>query len=188
MISRPYWMVMMPVSQGSRSACPSSTAGMKRIACQSRRGALPTVQQKQIDRSVAFEKTVKDVSKWSGIIQKNRDAEQLKFPLINQQASANVSSHTMVSTLKRALNLKRKFPGWSKGTASGVKPAAEDTSSELPTNHLNPDQLYKELAKIRSSKFFAEIKSRRQAKIKSKKYRKFLAKSVWKRKPKPFRW
>ena len=137
---------------------------------------LPTVQQKQIDRSVAFEKTVKDVSKWSGIIQKNRDAEQLKFPLINQQASANVSSHTMVSTFEASTELEKEISGLIQRDGVSVKPAAEDTSSELPTNHLNPDQLYKELAKIRSSKFFAEIKSRRQAKIKSKKYRKFLAK------------
>lgn len=137
---------------------------------------LPTVQQKQIDRSVAFEKTVKDVSKWSGIIQKNRDAEQLKFPLINQQASANVSSHTMVSTFEASTELEKEISGLIQRDGVSVKPAAEDTSSELPTNHLNPDQLYKELAKIRSSKFFAEIKSRRQAKIKSKKYRKILAK------------
>lgn len=137
---------------------------------------LPTVQQKQIDRSVAYDKTVKDVSKWAGIIQKNRDAEQLKFPLINQQASSNVSSHTMVSTFQPSTDLEKEISGLIQRDGVSAVPAPEDTSSELPTNHLDPDQLYKELAKIRSSKFFAEIKQRRQAKIKSKKYRKMLAK------------
>lgn len=137
---------------------------------------LPTVQQKQIDRSVAYDKTVKDVSKWAGIIQKNRDAEQLKFPLINQQASTNVSSNTMVSTFKPSTDLEMEISGLIQRDGVSAVPSPEDTSSELPTNHLDPDQLYQELSKIRSSKFFAEIKQRRQAKIKSKKYRKILAK------------
>ena len=137
---------------------------------------LPTAQQNQIDRSVAYEKTVKDVSKWSGIIQKNRDADQLNFSQINQQASTNVSSHTMVSTFEASTDLEREISGLIQRDGVNVKPSSEDNSNELPTNHLNPDQLFMELSKIRSSKFFAEIKSRRQSKIKSKKYRKMLAK------------
>lgn len=138
---------------------------------------LPTVQQKQIDRSVSYEKTVRDVSKWTGIIQKNRDAEHLKFPLINQQASTNVSSHTMISTFQASTDLEKEISGLIQRDGISAVPSAEDTSSsELPTNHLDPDQLFQEMAKIRSSKFFAEIKTRRQSKIKSKKYRKMLAK------------
>lgn len=137
---------------------------------------LPTAQQHQIDRSVAYDKTVRDVSKWAGIIQKNRDSEQLKFPLINQQVSTNVSSHTMVSTFQPSTDLEKEISGLIQRDGVSSVPAPEDTSNELPTNHLDPDQLYKELAKIRSSKFFTEIKQRRQAKIKSKKYRKMLAK------------
>ena len=137
---------------------------------------LPTVQQKQIDRSVAFEKTVKDVSKWSGIIQKNRDADQLKFPLNNQQASTNVSSHTMVSTFEASTELEKEISSLIQRDGVSAKPATDDSTGELPTNHLDAEQVCKELAKIRSSKFFSEIKSRRQAKIKSKKYRKILAK------------
>jgi U3 small nucleolar RNA-associated protein 14 len=138
---------------------------------------LPTAQQKQIDRSVAYEKSVKDVSKWTGIIQKNRDSEQLSFPLIQQQGSANVSSHTMISTFEPSTDLEKEIAGLIK--RDGIVPLAantEEASDELPTNHLDAEQVSKELSKIRSSKFFAEIKSRRQAKIKSKKYRKMLGK------------
>lgn len=137
---------------------------------------LPTAQQNQIDRSVAYEKTVRDVSKWSGIIQKNRDAEQLKFPLLNQQTSTNVSSHTMVSTFEASTDLEKEISSLIQRDGVSSKPSSEDTSNELPTIHLNPDQLFQEISKIRSSKFFAEIKTRRQSKIKSKKYRKMLAK------------
>ena len=141
---------------------------------------LPTAQQKQIDRTVAYDRTVKDVSKWTGIIQKNRDAEQLKFPLISQQASSNVSSHTMISTFEASTDLEKEISNLiQRDGISAVKTPQtenEDNENDLPTNHLNPDQLFQELAKIRSSKFFTEIRARRQAKIKSKKYRKILAK------------
>lgn len=154
-----------------------STGSRKKRSVKIIEAPLPTAQQKQIDRSVAYDKTVKDVSKWTGIIQKNRDSEQLKFPLVNQQGSANVSSHTMVSTFEPSTDLEKEISGLIQRDGVSAAPSKSDEqSSELPTNHLNPDQLYKELAKIRSSKFFTEIKARRQAKIKSKKYRKILAK------------
>lgn len=166
----------MAVLNGEESEVEEDSKKKKKSRVKVVEAPLPTVQQNQIDRSVAYDKTVKDVSKWAGIIQKNRDAEQLKFPLINQQASTNVSSHTMVSTFQPSTDLEKEISGLIQRDGVSSTPAPEDTSSELPTNHLDPDQLYKEMAKIRSSKFFAEIKQRRQAKIKSKKYRKMLAK------------
>ena len=142
---------------------------------------LPTSQQNQIDRSVSYEKTVKDVSKWSGIIQKNRDAEQLKFPLQQQQpASMNISSHTLVSTFEASTEMEKEISRLIQRDGVSFNKNENDENSvdenELPTNVLDPDQVHKELSKIRASKFFTEIKSRRQAKIKSKKYRKILGK------------
>lgn len=142
---------------------------------------LPTYQQSEIDRSVAYEKTAKDVSKWAPVVQKNRDAERLVFPLPEQEASVNISSHTLVSSFTPVTDMEKEITGLI--NRDGITPkvmAADDTISleadTLPTVRLDPDQLYREMSKARSSKFFAEIKAKRQAKIKSKMYRKMLKK------------
>lgn len=142
---------------------------------------LPTYQQNQIDRSVAYEKTSKDVSKWAPVVQKNRDAERLVFPLPEQEASVNISSHTLVSSFAPITDMEKAIT--SLINRDGITPkvmTSDDTISleadTLPTVRLDPDQLYREMAKARSSKFFSEIKAKRQAKIKSKMYRKMLKK------------
>lgn len=142
---------------------------------------LPTFQQSQIDRSVAYDKIVKDVSKWAPVIQKNREAESIVFPLQAQEPSHNVSSHSLVSTFAPITDMEKEISALIK--RDGVTPKTNVTDGSialegdsLPTVHLNPDQLYREIAKSRSSKFFTEIKAKRQAKIKSKKYRKIRAK------------
>ena len=155
--------------------------GLGRSSAKVLEAPLPTYQQSQIDRTVAYDKTVKDVSKWAPIIQKNREAESIVFPLQAQEASHNVSSHSLVSTFAPLTDMEKEISQLIQ--RDGITPkvnASEGTialeADSLPTVHLNPDQLYREIAKSRSSKFFSEIKAKRQAKIKSKKYRKMLAK------------
>lgn len=142
---------------------------------------LPTFQQSEIDRTVAYDKTVKDVSKWAPIIQKNREAESLVFPLKNSESAQGVSSHSLVSSFAPVTDMEKEISGLIQRDGITPKVNASDSTvaleaDSLPTIHLDPDQVYRELSRARSSRFFAEIKAKRQAKIKSKKYRKMLAK------------
>lgn len=159
------------------------TEGVRRSAIKVVDAPLPASQQGQIDRSVAYERTTRDISKWAPVIQKNRDAEQLKFPL-QQEAMAppRVSSHTLVSTFSPTTELEKEISGIMArdgvtfiGTASKTATPA-GTLDDLPVVHLDPEQVHRDMVRLRSSKFFADIRSRRQAKIKSKTYRKMLAK------------
>jgi U3 small nucleolar RNA-associated protein 14 len=149
--------------------------------------ALP--QQDRIDRVLAYETTSRDISKWKHIIQKNRDAETLKFPLRDQDQVPGVTCHGLVASFKPETALEQEVATIIKD--SGITPlkVTSDEAAErdeggfdvLPFVPLDAEQVQRDLAKVRSSKFFAEIRSRRQAKIKSKKYRKMLAKERMKK-------
>merc|ERR1712072_908373 len=44
------------------------------------------VHRERVERSVAYDETATDVGKWQGTVQKNREADQLIFPLNNYKA------------------------------------------------------------------------------------------------------
>ncbi|XP_077863958.1 U3 small nucleolar RNA-associated protein 14 homolog A-like, partial [Saccoglossus kowalevskii] len=60
---------------------------------------LPQVQADRIQRSLAYEATTKDVSKWDQVVQANRRAEHLSFPLYEEKFEP-------VTTEKFGINFK----------------------------------------------------------------------------------
>lgn len=138
---------------------------------------LPKVQADRIERQVAYEHTSKDITKWQPIINKNRQAKTLSFPM-NAPPSHTVTSSSM------AVNHapKTEFELELQQTLEQVGVATEADISkfeEMEMNKLSAAEVearINELAKKRALLFFQERKSKHQSKIKSKKYRKIKGK------------
>lgn len=138
---------------------------------------LPRVQQDRIERQVAYTQTAKDMSKWQPIVQKNRQAESLSFPLNGPPALASTNasiaaSHTARTEFEREIEERL--------ASAGLGNEAEISRfEEMAMNHLSAKEVearFKELAKKRALLFFQDRKTKHQAKIKSKKFRKIKSK------------
>lgn len=138
---------------------------------------LPQAQQDRIERQVAYAQTAKDMSKWQPIVQRNRQADSLSFPLNAPPAlvptnASIAASHTARTDMEREIEERL--------TAAGVGTEAEISRfEEMAMNHLSAGEVearFKELAKKRALLFFQERKTKHQSKIKSKKFRKIRSK------------
>ena len=131
-------------------------------------------------RQEAYKQSKEEVARWGPIINRNRDAPSLSFPL-NAPGRQNVSTS----------ELQTKF------TPSADSSLEKDLSSLLKTYGLQEDQLKtsetnelekrqwteeeitkreEQLAKMKSLLFYQELKQKRISKIKSKSYRKLQKK------------
>ena len=69
---------------------------------------LPKRIQQRNDRAAAYELSKKEISKWKDSVQALRQAEVLKFPMINQeQDTIRDSALTLDQIMCRLLNLKK---------------------------------------------------------------------------------
>lgn len=138
---------------------------------------LPKVQQDRIERQVAYSQTSKDISKWQPIVQKNRQAKSLSFPL-NPTASLNVTSGSIVASHKPRTDFELEMQASLE--ASGVANEGDICRlEEMELNKLSATEVearFKALAQKRSLLFFQERRQKHQSKIKSKKYRKIKSK------------
>lgn len=138
---------------------------------------LPKVQQDRIERQVAYAQTSKEISKWQPIIQKNRQAKSLFFPL-NAPASLNVTSGSIVASHTPKTDFELEMQ--ASLAASGVATEGDICRlEEMEMNKLSATEVearFKALAKQRSLLFFQERRQKHQSKIKSKKYRKIKSK------------
>ncbi|XP_074662422.1 U3 small nucleolar RNA-associated protein 14 homolog A-like [Tubulanus polymorphus] len=143
---------------------------------------LPTYQQEKIRRSVAYETTTTEVSKWDSVVQKNRKADQLQFPLggselhvINQQPT-----NKFVQRFQAQTPLEKEIAALL-GTSSHIIPT-DHTLTKAEERALKAMSLEEarmrraELQKYRALLSYKEAKARRQNKIKSKSYHKVLRK------------
>ncbi|XP_072361476.1 U3 small nucleolar RNA-associated protein 14 homolog A isoform X1 [Scyliorhinus torazame] len=135
-------------------------------------------QSEQIQRSLAYEKTSKEVTKWNHTVQQNRKAEQLKFPLNEEPLTVKPMEEIIAGWKARTpleqeiFNLlhKNKQP-----LTSPVLTATEQASLRAMSLE-EAKERRAELQKARVLQSYYEARAKRAKKIKSKKFHKVLKK------------
>lgn len=129
---------------------------------------LPQTTQDRIERSVGYEHTKTDVSKWQPVVKANREAESIS--LVQKPVRRTTSTSTLQATFKPETAMELEIAKILE--ASGV---SEEKLGECQIPLESTDDGH--MAKLRSTLFFQEIKAKRQKKIKSRAYRKIKKKA-----------
>ncbi|KAM5195605.1 U3 small nucleolar RNA-associated protein 14 homolog A [Hipposideros larvatus] len=142
----------------------------------------------RIHREVAFNKTSQALSKWDPIVLKNRQAEQLVFPLKKEQSAFAPIEH-VVSGWKARTPLEQEiFNLLHKNKQPVTDPLLTPVEkASLKAMSLEEAKMRRaELQRARALQSYYEAKARREKKIKSKKYHKVLKKGKTKKTLKEF--
>ncbi|XP_028133865.1 U3 small nucleolar RNA-associated protein 14 homolog A [Diabrotica virgifera virgifera] len=146
-------------------------------------------QAERIKRALNYEKAKLKLDRWEALVQANRSAAQLSFPLnsdekvkvIEKRAISYPLSFRVKSDLQKNLeNIDSQIEEYHIDTVE----KKEDEDYPLTLEELKEKR--KELAKLRAHQSFKEAKARRQNKIKSKKYHRILRKERIKQQLKEF--
>ncbi|KAJ1344833.1 hypothetical protein BSLG_000348 [Batrachochytrium salamandrivorans] len=114
----------------------------------------------------------KEVSKWTAVVKKNREADTLSFPM-NLPQMDNISSGALIGKFAPVTDLEKEIEQMLQ--QSGLTERKQKQMEELELNKISQEELIerrRELAKMRSVMFYQEQKQKRISKIKSKAYRK----------------
>ncbi|XP_057574940.1 U3 small nucleolar RNA-associated protein 14 homolog A isoform X2 [Hippopotamus amphibius kiboko] len=142
----------------------------------------------RIHREVAFNKTSQVLSKWDPVVQKNRQAEQLVFPLSKQQSVFAPIEH-VISYWKARTPLEQEiFNLLHKNKQPVTDPLLTLVEkASLKAMSLEEAKMRRaELQRARALQSYYEARARREKKIKSKKYHKLLKKGKAKQALKEF--
>ncbi|XP_070568067.1 U3 small nucleolar RNA-associated protein 14 homolog A-like [Ptychodera flava] len=141
---------------------------------------LPKVQADRIQRSIAYESTVKKISKWDHIVQANRRAEHQTFPLYEERLTA-ATTDDFIKSFKPGNSLEEEIYTVLHGSKFAERPNQELSQAEEDAlNAMSVEEAQerrKELQKMRALQSYYETKCRRQGKIKSKKYHRIKRKA-----------
>ena len=161
--------------------------------------------QDRIDRKAAYSQSKAELDKWLPLVQHNRRADHLSFPLNapKQQAiSSNAINARFEPTTELEVSVQEMLEdsglkvGATEGQAFEQLQAAEVSEDEVRRrllffsfffslkNNLQIQKRRAELLKQRHLMFHYELKAKRAAKIKSKEYHKLLRKEKEKEKKK----
>jgi len=136
---------------------------------------LPKRIQQRNDRAAAYELSKKEISKWKDSVQALRQAEVLKFPMINQeQDTIRDSALTFRSDNVPTTELEKRINNVLT-ESSLVDDKKEATFEEIAVAKLSPEEMKKrtnELRLMRELMFRDEKRAKRIKKIKSKQYHK----------------
>ncbi|SCU83112.1 LANO_0B08350g1_1 [Lachancea nothofagi CBS 11611] len=144
---------------------------------------LPQRIQQRHDRRAAYEISKDEVSKWRDVVQQNRQAEHLSFPL-NPQTQHNDGSMFTPSEKSVETELEQKVDSLLE-SSNLANPEKESTFEEIDTAKMSPEEMRKrtsELRLMRELMFREERKAKRIKKIKSKAYHRIKKKELLKNK------
>lgn len=131
------------------------------------------------ERGVAYEDTKAILSEWLPTVQSMRQADSLVFPLPEQATKREKATTSGATTsFSPTTDLEKAVFGLLE--ESGVTEARLQEAEDLATKKLSSEEIrarHQQIARLRSLSFYQEQKNKRQAKIKSKKYRKILKKA-----------
>ncbi|EHB07182.1 U3 small nucleolar RNA-associated protein 14-like protein A [Heterocephalus glaber] len=142
----------------------------------------------QIHREVAFNKASQTLSKWDPIVLKNRQAEQLLFPLEKQQ-SPFVHIELVFSGYKARTPLEQEiFNLLHKNKQPVTDPLLSPMEkASLKAMSLEEAKMHRaELQRARALQSYYEARAKREKKIKSKKFHRFVKKEKAKKALKDF--
>uniref|UniRef100_A0A8C0PAC9 UTP14A small subunit processome component n=1 Tax=Canis lupus familiaris TaxID=9615 RepID=A0A8C0PAC9_CANLF len=142
----------------------------------------------RIHREVAFNKTSQALSKWEPIILKNRQAEQLVFPLEKEQSAFAPIEHVLSGWKARTPLEHEVFNILHKNKQPVTDPLLTPVEkASLKAMSLEEAKMRRaELQRARALQSYYEARARREKKIKSKKYHKVLKKEKAKKALKDF--
>jgi len=132
------------------------------------------VVEERTERKVAYEKAREDAGEWLPIVEENRKAASLSFPL-NEAPRIHSSTTNIVSGFKPKTELEREIEAVLKESGlSTEEEIKKKEETDLEQLNVDPEQMRArqgELAKLRALMFYSEQKAKRAKKIKSKMYR-----------------
>ncbi|XP_012933358.1 U3 small nucleolar RNA-associated protein 14 homolog A isoform X2 [Heterocephalus glaber] len=142
----------------------------------------------RIHREIAFNKTSQTLSKWDPIVLKNRQAEQLVFPLEKEQSDSVPIEHVFSSWKPRTPLEQEVFNLLHKNKQPVTDPLLTPMEkASLKAMSLEEAKMRRaELQRARALQSYYEARARREKKIKSKKYHKIVKKGKAKKALKEF--
>ncbi|XP_004437355.1 PREDICTED: U3 small nucleolar RNA-associated protein 14 homolog A [Ceratotherium simum simum] len=142
----------------------------------------------RIHREVAFNKTSQALSKWDPVVLKNRQAEQLVFPLKKEQSAFAPIEHVLSGWKARTPLEQEIFNLLHKNKQPVTDPLLTPLEkASLKAMSLEEAKMRRaELQRARALQSYYEARARREKKIKSKKYHKVLKKGKAKKALKEF--
>ena len=132
---------------------------------------LASVVLDRIDRSEAYKAAKDDITKWQSTVKANREAEQLRFPLIDPRPP-KASAASMAANFNPSTSMEEEVAMLLE--TSGMNEKALRAQEDLELNEMDEKEREarkSELSKLRNLLFFYEMKRKRINKIKSKQYR-----------------
>ncbi|KAH0513393.1 U3 small nucleolar RNA-associated protein 14-like protein A [Microtus ochrogaster] len=147
-----------------------------------------SASEDEIHREVAFSKTSQILSKWDSVVQKNREAEQLVFPLEKEPASFAPIEQVFLDWKARTPLEQEVFNLLHKNKQPVTDPLLTPVEkASLRAMSLEEAKIRRaELQRARALQSYYEARARRMKKIKSKKYHKIVKKGKAKKAIKDF--
>ncbi|KAF9426843.1 hypothetical protein BGZ76_002568 [Entomortierella beljakovae] len=137
---------------------------------------LPKIVQDRLNRQAAYDESKKEVTKWLPIVQKNRQAEHLAFPM-NAPPVDTASSASMASKFDASTAMEKEVQEVL--IEGGMQEKKLMEFEELALNKMTTEEVEKRRADLRMMRdlmFREELRAKRISKIKSKLYRKIKKK------------
>ncbi|XP_078067663.1 U3 small nucleolar RNA-associated protein 14 homolog A [Mustelus asterias] len=137
-------------------------------------------QHEKIERTLAYEKTSKEVTKWNHTVAQNRKAEQLKFPLNEEPLTVKPMEERMAGWKARTPLEQEIFNLLHKNKQPLISPVltAREQASLRAMSLQEAQERRAELQKARVLQSYYEARAKRAKRIKSKKFHKVMRR-VW---------
>lgn len=143
--------------------------GKKAVEC-----PLSRQETERIQRDVSFQKAATEVTRWQSVVKQNQRAEQLIFPL-NQEPSGPKPMERVVTGWKAQTPLEQEIFALLSANKQPINDPILTPHEEASMKAMSLEEAKirrAELQKARALQSYYESKSRREKKIKSKKYHK----------------
>ncbi|KAL0275273.1 UNVERIFIED_CONTAM: hypothetical protein PYX00_003179 [Menopon gallinae] len=141
----------------------------------------------RLQRAAGYGSVRGQLKKWNAVVEKNRVADHLSFPL--QQGRVTLqSSQQFLNKFKTETPLETEMMKILKGEKKEIAELKkkENENLEFPLTYEEMMEKKKEMAKFRAKMSYQEAKAHRQNKIKSKKYHRILKREKVKQQLKEF--
>lgn len=138
---------------------------------------LETADRRRLERSAGLQRTRAEMDKWAHLVQANRRADHLTFPLNQERYSE--SSATLVAKFRPTNSLEQDLKELTQLYRQTERQLSR--GEQLEENVLGTEELERrqaQIAKMRSLLFYHELRAKRIKKIKSKAFRKHLKKAT----------
>eukprot|EP01134_Creolimax_fragrantissima_P000394 CFRG0394T1 len=140
-------------------------------------------QLDRVSRKVAYDQTATEVSKWTSVVKKNREAEHISFPLNSTQAP-NSSNAELTTKFEARTDLEKDVSRVLDDSTMEELDGGFLKGEMLELQNLDPEEMKerrKNLQKMRALMSYYEKKRARINKIKSKGYHKKLKQEAHKK-------